>query len=92
MRPRDQISDAHQNAVIDEFVEWLNLNKNTKFKVLERPDPPDAIIYNGKTTTWVEHCDLYRSHDEARSELSFATPGENHIPHSENPISDPATV
>jgi len=89
MRPRDRISDAHQNAVIDQFVEWLNLDKNTNFKVLERPDPPDAIIFNGKTTTWVEHCDLYRSSDEARSELSFVTPGEKHIPHSENPISDP---
>jgi len=89
MRLRDQVSDAHQNAVVDQFVVWLNLEKKTEFRVEERPNPPDAIIANGEITTWVEHTDLYRNSDEARSELTFVTPGEEHIPHSERPIVDP---
>ncbi len=89
MRPRDKISASHEKAVVDQFVSWLNSKNSSNFAVVERPDPPDAIINDGEITSWVEHCDLYRSHEEARSELSFITPGEIHTPHSEHPISEP---
>ncbi len=89
MRPRDKVSEAHQNAVIDQFVAYLNSDADSKFKIIDRPDPPDAIISDGTRTTWVEHTDLYRSGDEARDELSYVTPGEDHKPHTENPIHDP---
>lgn len=89
MRPREQIKRAHESAVIDQFVSWLNRSKGARFTVVDRPDPPDAIIVDGNKASWVEHADLYRDWEEAREELTFVTPGERHICHSENPIADP---
>ena len=84
-----QIRQAHEEAVVDEFVHWLNQTTGSNWTVSERPDPPDAIITDGDTTSWVEHADLYRNGEEARSEMSFVTPDKAHIPHSEHPIADP---
>lgn len=88
MEYRD-IKNAHESAVIDDFVTWLNRKHGTDWRVIDRPDPPDAIIEDGEVRSWVEHTDLYRHWEEARSETSFITPGKEHIPHSENPIFDP---
>lgn len=83
------IKQKHEATVVADFVAWLNRTSDTNWAVSERPNPPDAIITDGKTTSWVEHADLYRSWEEARSETSFVSPGKEHAPHSENPISDP---
>jgi len=84
-----KIKRQHEIAVIENFVAWLNQSSGAHWVIIEHPDPPDAIIKDGEKTSWVEHADLYRHWEEARSETSFVTPGTEHIPHSENPISDP---
>jgi hypothetical protein len=79
----------HETAVVDEFVGWPKRTSGANWTVTSRPNPPDAIITNGSAISWVEHADLYRNWEEARSETSFVTPGKTHIPHSQHPICDP---
>ena len=88
MEYRD-IKNVHESAVVNDFVVWMNRTQGTDWRVIDRPDPPDAVIADGDAYAWVEHTDLYRHWEEARSETSFATRGKEHIPHSENPICDP---
>jgi hypothetical protein len=83
------LKQQHETAVVDDFVAWLSDKSGANWTVLERPDTPDAVISNGVETSWVEHTDLYRTWEEARSETSFITPDKKHIPHAENPIFDP---
>jgi hypothetical protein len=84
-----QIRQAHERAVVDDFVRWLNQTTGSNWTVSEHSDPPDAIITDGYTTSWVEHADLYRDWKEARSEMSFVVPVKAHIPHPNQPVYDP---
>lgn len=79
----------HESAVINNFIVWYNKNTGSNWTVIEHPDPPDAIISNSGATSWIEHADLYRNEEEARSEWTIANPDKRHIPHSENPIWEP---
>lgn len=84
-----ELKRAHEGAVVDGFVGWLNRTNGTKWTVSSRPDPPDAIISDGERVCWVEHADLYRSMEEARSETSLIAPGKEHIPLSSKYILNP---
>ena len=84
-----RLKRQHETAVVVNFVGWLNEVTGSSWAVVEHPNPPDAIIRDGDTTSWVEQTDLYRSFEEARSETSFLIRSKAHIPHSEHPIYDP---
>lgn len=91
MRNRRPVKDAHEIAVINDFIDWLNDKDGTKYEIVARPDPPDAILKDVESYMWVEHTDLYRSDDEAREEYEaiLADPGETPFVHSENPVIGP---
>ena len=90
MKDRRVVKNAHEDAVIQQFVEWLNKKNKTNYKVIEKPDPPDAVFSDGQKISWVEHSDLYRNGDEAKVELTALTIDTNHIPLSaERPIVEP---
>lgn len=72
-----------------EFVRWVNLRQRKQYKIICRPDPPDAILKYHDKFLWIEHADIYRSGDEAHEEYSFATPGEIPHRHTESPIFEP---
>jgi hypothetical protein len=72
-----ELRRAHESAIIGDFIAWLNAAHGSTWAVSERPDPPDAIITDGNMTSWIEHADLYRSREEARSETSFVTPNKS---------------
>ncbi len=76
---RKFVKIQHETAILDEVVDAMNRVYGFCYKVIERPDPPDAIISNGTTTSWIELVDVFRTGDEAREQFSFVTPGE--IPH-----------
>lgn len=90
-RPRDFVKDLHENASIQEALDILNLGQVKQFKIIERPDPPDAIIFNGETYSWIEHVDAFRSDEEARELLSSVTPGETPYQRNEQLIYSPDT-
>ena len=89
MHNRKEIQDNHELAVLNEFIYWLNAQSDEKFKIIERPDPPDAIIKGNGRIEWLEHTDAYRSPEEAQEERSHVTLGENSFHRKEHPIVSP---
>jgi len=89
MKPREQIMRAHEDAVIEVFIKWLNSKQGTNFKVISKPDPPDAIAQDGNQYIWIEHADIFRSWEEARETISSVTPGEDPYERKEHPIFSP---
>jgi len=88
MRPRDQVKDAHEDAVIAQFVERLNNQSGKRYQVISKPEPPDAVLKCDGEYKWLEHADVYRSAEEAHEERSAVTPGELKHIHSEHPITE----
>jgi hypothetical protein len=86
---RKSIKRGHEDYVIAQFVAWYNQRHRGNFDIVEKPDPPDAIIRSGRRTRWIEHCDIYRNKEEAREEYSAIVPGEKYMPHSEHPLLNP---
>ena len=86
---RKKIQGNHELAVLNEFINWFNSQSHEEFKIIERPDPPDAIIKGKDRIEWLEHTVAYRSPEEAQEELSLVTPGEKPSHRKEHPIIDP---
>jgi hypothetical protein len=89
IKPREVIKQAHEDSVIELFLEWYNAENQTQFTVINKPEPPDAIVQYGNKTIWIEHADIYRSTEEAREERSAVTPGETPYYRQEHPIHEP---
>jgi len=89
MNTRKTIKNGHENYVVSQFIAWYNKRYRSNYTIVDKPDPPDAIARSNRRTLWLEHCDIYRSGDEAREEYSAIVPGEKFVPHSEHPIFDP---
>jgi hypothetical protein len=86
---RKPIKSGHESAVIEHFICWLAENGSPTYEVVERPDPPDAILKATQSYIWLEITDCYRSPEEAREEYSRITPGETPFIHTEHPIREP---
>lgn len=88
MSKRRPIKQKHEQAVVSEFLEWLNKQRGYKFRVIEEPDPPDAIIRSTRVTRWVEVADAFWTQEYARDQYSYATPGEDHKPVQPGPYTN----
>jgi len=89
LRPREVIKNGHENAVIEQFVAWQNSSTGKNYKIVAKPEPPDALLEHDGDYKWVEHADIYRSAEEAREEYSLVTTGEQPYFHTEHPIVSP---
>jgi len=89
LKPREKIKQAHEDAVIEQFLSWYNSKHRTEFKIVEKPQPPDAVAQAHDVYIWIEHADIYRSSEEAREERSAVTPGETPYERQEHPIYEP---
>ncbi|CCN38209.1 conserved hypothetical protein [Vibrio nigripulchritudo SO65] len=70
MKRRD-VKDSHERSVLDSFERYLS-SKNSTLTVVERPDPPDAIVDIDDIRTWVEITDAFTNGEVARSITSAA--------------------
>jgi hypothetical protein len=89
MNTRKIIKNSHEYYVVNQFISWYNKRHRTRYTIVAKPDPPDAIVRSKRRTQWIEHCDIYRHGDEAREEYSAIIPGERFVSHSEHPIFEP---
>jgi len=79
MNNRAPIKKQHERAVMLEFFDWYNTENDTQYVIYDEPDPPEALIKNGNSKTWLEVTDAYYSSEWAKVILSHATPSEkNH--------------
>lgn len=76
MKRRD-VKDHHEKSVLDSFKSYLASN-GTTLMVVDRPDPPDAIVDINGTRSWIEITDAFTSDTVARSITSAPT---DDVPH-----------
>lgn len=88
MVSRRNLKNAHEDAVLRQFKEYLAGN-GAQLDVLERPEPPEAIVeLNGKRT-WIEVTDAFLDKDHAISLTSSAADDAEHIPDDGRLIIEP---
>ena len=79
MITRREINPKHENAVIDAAIAAHNKRIGANFSVDSRPDPPDAILIDEHTKTWIEHTDAFYP-EWAEDLTSFAASDKEHKP------------
>jgi len=82
MSRRLQVKKLHERFNVNLFLREFNFRYHTDFKVVEEPDPPEAIIQSKGSTRWVEVTTAYLSDEYATDLHSYATKGEKHKPRS----------
>ena len=83
-----EIQSAHEESVLDSFASFLR-SQGQHLRVLERPDPPDAIVELDGTKSWIEITDAFQSSDWARSMTSHAADDRTHQPYQSRLICEP---
>lgn len=86
--PRSLTKEKHERFQVGLLIDQLNYRHRSTFKVVDEPDPPEAIIQSGQTTRWVEVVTAYWTEAYARNLNSYATPGETHVPVGNGPYMD----
>ena len=89
MSRRLQVKKLHERFNVNLFLREFNFRYHTDFKVVEEPDPPEAIIQSKGSTRWVEVTTAYLSDEYATDLHSYATKGEKHKPRSRALIVNP---
>ena len=79
MNRRRKIQQQHERAVVTDFLDWFERRRKVSFRVIDEPNPPEAIIQSKRLTRWVEVVDAFWSKEWARDQYSFATPDEEHV-------------
>ena len=87
MNHRD-IQPAHEKAVLDSFKDYLE-SQGIKLAVIDRPDPPDAIVSIDGAPSWIEITDAFQSADWAQSITSYAAEDKPHKPYTRKLILEP---
>lgn len=76
---REEIKDQHERCVVDQFIHFWDEHHRERFYVVERPDPPEAIVESSQRQTWIEVATVYVSDEWARDLHSYANPDEKHV-------------
>jgi hypothetical protein len=85
MNRRRPIQDEHEQFLVDEFIRWWASRTREKFRVISRPNPPEAAVRSDSRTIWLEVTDAFHSLEWAEDLYSHATPGEEHKPMGPGP-------
>lgn len=73
MKSRAAIQDAHELAVLRDGLAEHNRVYDLNLTITSRPDPPDAILSDGLSTTWMEVTDAFFSERWAMDLSSHAS-------------------
>jgi len=89
MNPRRRVQELHERFNVNLFLKEFNARYHADFKVIQEPNPPEAIIQSGRTKRWVEVTTAYLSDAYAIDLNTYAVKGEQHIPSEPNMLGDP---
>lgn len=87
MITRREINSKHEAAVIAATIIAHNERMGTIFSIESRPDPPDAILFDGHQRTWLEHTDAFYP-GWAEDLTSYAASDKKHRPMRKGPHMD----
>jgi hypothetical protein len=79
MTTRREINEKHELAVLAAGVKAHNDAVGEHFRIVERPDPPDAIIEGECGRSWMEHTDAFFP-GFAEDLTSYAASDKEHKP------------
>lgn len=83
-----EIQSAHEQSVLYSFGAYL-AGRGVSLEVVDRPDPPDAIVKIDGKDCWIEITDAFQSSDWARSLTSYAADDKSHQPYQSRVIYEP---
>lgn len=76
---RNEVKDEHENTVIESFKKYCESLEQT-FKVISKPEPPDAVVSINGCTTWIEITDAFFSRELAESITTNVADDKSHKP------------
>ncbi|WP_024592862.1 MULTISPECIES: hypothetical protein [unclassified Pseudoalteromonas] len=79
MTSHRDLNSTHESAVLDSYKSLLS-SQGKVLKIIDRPDPPDAIVKIDGVDTWIEITDAHFSQDTVISITSYAADDKVHIP------------
>lgn len=77
---RRVVQELHERFQVGLLVAELNHRHRSSYRVTAEPNPPEAIIQSGKTTSWIEVVTAFWTEEFAKDAYSYATEGEEHVP------------
>jgi len=83
-----EIQSAHEQSVLESFNKYLG-NQGISLVIVERPDPPDAIVKIDNANCWVEITDAFQSEDWAKSITSYAADDKTHQAYQRSVMYEP---
>ncbi len=83
MARRRDINGLHEATVLAVALREHNRLNGLDLKIVDRPDPPDAMLSDGVLTTWMEHTDAFYP-GWAEDLSSFAASDKKHRPIRQN--------
>lgn len=91
MTSHRDLNPAHESAVLDSFKNFLE-SQSKVLEVIDRPDPPDAIVKIDGVDTWIEITDAHFSQETAISITSHAADDKVHIPSQSDLVVGPDSI
>ncbi len=85
---RRELKHVHEDAVLQQFSAYVEKLGST-FKILDKPDPPEAIIEIGGQKKWVEITDAFLDKDHAIGLTTGASEDVEHISDSGRLVVEP---
>ena len=76
---RNQIKDVHENSVLESFKKYYALSGEV-VQIIDKPEPPDAIITINGNKTWIEITDAFFNSELAESITTFVATDKVHKP------------
>lgn len=77
---RREVQAKHERFVVNDFLQKFNHRHHCDYRVIEEPNPPEAVIQCKRSTSWVEVTCAFWTDEWAKDKYSFATEGETHTP------------
>lgn len=87
MKRRD-VKDRHEVSVLDSFKQHLKTEEGRSLSIIDRPDPPDAMVFLDNNQTWIEVTDAILNAEYARSITSYPAEDVAHVPCENKKIQD----
>lgn len=76
---RSEVKNKHEEAVLNNFKKHIqSLNKT--IEIIDRPEPPDAIVRINGNATWIEITDAFFNPELAESMTSYVANDKSHRP------------
>lgn len=91
MTSHRDLNSTHESAVLGSYKNLLS-SQGKVLEVIDRPDPPDAIVKIDGVDTWMEITDAHFSQETAISITSHAADDKVHIPSKGGLVVDPDSI